>query len=79
MNSKSMHIDHSTDPGGTESSASIFAILANLVNARFGRSGLEKAQDYYRCKQQRQQPRHDILDSLPLEAKLRLGMHRWID
>lgn len=82
MNSKSMHIDYSTNPGTIDAathSTSIIAILANLINARFGRSELEKAQANYRCKQQRQQHQPDILGSLPIEEKLRLGMHRWID
>ena len=82
MNSKSIHIDYSSNPGITDTAAqstSIITTLARQIRAWFIRSELEKAQAHYRCKQQRQQPRANILDSLPTEEKLHLGMYRSID
>jgi hypothetical protein len=85
MNTKSIHIDHSTHANYADLATqpvSIIAALYNKVSAFFVRSELEKAQAAYQVKQQRRSTHHNpqtIINSLPIEEKLRLGMYPWMD
>ena len=83
MNTKSIHIDHSTQANYTDlatHSVSIIATVCKKVSAFFIRSELEKAQANYQVKQQRQSPQQqDVLNSMPVETKLGLGLYRLMD
>ena len=85
MNTKSIHIDHSTHANYadlTTQPVSIITALCNKVSALFVRSELAKAQAEYQIKQQRQSTHRNpqnMVNSLPVEGKLRLGMYRWMD
>jgi len=85
MNTKSIHIDHSTHANYadlTSQPASIIAALCNKVSAFFVRSELAKARANYQIKQQRRSTHRNpqnMVNSLPLEEKLRLGMYHWMD
>jgi hypothetical protein len=85
MNTKSIYIDHSTHANYadlTTQPVSIIAALCNKVSAFFVRSELAKAQAEYQVKQQRQSThRHpqNMVNSLPVEEKLRLGMYHLMD
>ena len=85
MNTKSIHIDHSTHANYadlTTQPASIIAALCNKVPALFVRSGLAKAQAIYQGKQQRRSTHRNpqnMVNGLPVEEKLRLGMYHWMN
>lgn len=83
MNIDSIQIDRNTNQKASTQAVRLLASVATMirrVRSWTGRGELEKARAHYRSKQQRQQQhRQDILDSLPLESKIGLGMHRWID
>jgi hypothetical protein len=85
MNTKSIHIAHSTHANYadlTTQPVSIIAALCNKVSAFFVRSELAKAQAEYQVKQQRQSTHRNpqnMVNSLPLEEKLRLGMYHLVD
>ena len=85
MTSKTIQIDHGTQAKYAELTvqpASFITAVYRKVSALFVRSELEKAQAGYRTKQQRQTSHRnsqDMINSLAVEDKLRLGMYRWID
>jgi len=83
MNTKSIHIDHSTHSNYTDLATqpiSLIVTLCKKASSLFIRSELEKAQANYRLKQQQQSPQQqDILSSMPVETKLGLGMYRLMD
>jgi hypothetical protein len=85
MNTKSIHIDHSTHANYADLATqpvSIIAALCNRISTFFVRSELEKAQAAYQVKQQRRSTHRNpqnMIDSLPVEEKLRLGMYHWMD
>jgi hypothetical protein len=85
MTSKTIHIDHSTQANYADLTVQPISAITELyrkVSALFVRSELAKAQAGYRTKQQRQTTHRNpqnMVNSLPIEEKLRLGMYRWID
>jgi len=80
MNTKSIHIDHSSYADLAAQPVSLIATFFKKVSSLFIRSELEKAQANYRLKQQQQSPQQqDILSSMPVETKLGLGMYRLMD
>ena len=82
MNTKSIHSIHANYADLTVQPVSAITALYRKVSALFVRSELAKAQAGYRTKQQRQTTHRNpqnMVNSLPIEEKLRLGMYRWID
>ena len=83
MNTKSIHIDHSTRSKQvdlTAQSISLIVTVCQKISVYFTRSELEIAQDDYRMKRQHQPAQqNDIINSMPLETKLGLGLYRWMD
>ena len=85
MTSKTIHIDHDTQTNYadlTVQPVSVITALYRKVSALFVRSELAKAQAGCRIKQQRQTTHRnpqDMINSLAVEDKLRLGLYRWID
>ena len=61
---------------------SMLSKFASKISSYIFRSELERSQAKYRAKQQhndRKQVQRDIVNTLPIEDKLRLGMYRWMD
>ncbi len=61
---------------------SISGNIIGKILSLFARSELEKSQAQYRAKQlytDRMQVQQDIVNTFPLENKLRLGMYHWMD
>ena len=86
MNSKAIHIDHNSNAQHcaemTTGPLSVITPIGKKVASFFVRSELARAQGEYHRKQQRlsvHRSRQDILGSLPVEDKLRLGMYRWMN
>ena len=82
MSSKSIHINDNLNTHFTAEGlqpASVFARVYQGLRGLVVRSELEKARAAYRTRQQRQAPRHQLLDDLPIEDKMRNGMYRWMD
>jgi len=85
MNTESIHINHGTESNHTDLTVqpvSAITALYRKVSALFVRSELAKAQAGYRVKHQRQTTHRnpqDMVNSLAVEDKLRLGLYRWID
>ena len=85
MTSKTIRIDHGNQANCvdlTVQPVSFISALYRRISALFVRSELAKAQAGYRTKQQRQTTHRmpqDMINSLAVEDKLRLGMYRWID
>jgi hypothetical protein len=85
MTSKTIRIDHVTQANCadlTVQPVSAITALYRKISTLFVRSELAKAQAGYRTKQQRQTTHRipqDMINSLAVEDKLRLGMYRWID
>ena len=64
------------------SAAAILADLFRNMAAPFAGSGIEQAQARYRAQRQRAEKARahaNIVESLPLEEKQRLGLYRLID
>jgi hypothetical protein len=85
MNSNQLHANDiardKIDSIASQQASSIGSVLQK-IRGFFIRSELEKAQAHYACKRQRQQPgdyQRNIVDSLPVEDKLILGMYRSMD
>ena len=57
-----------------------FTAISKKIEGLLNRSQAEAAQAWFKVKRQRQAQSHqDIVNSLPLEEKLRLGMYRYMD
>jgi len=62
--------------------AGFFGAIVGRLTALLTRSAAERAQAYYRARrlhQERAGVDQEILRSLPIEEKLRLGMYRFMD
>ena len=62
--------------------AGFFGAIVDRLTALLTRSAAERAQAYYRARrlhQERAGVGHEIVSSLPIEEKLRLGMYRFMD
>ena len=85
MNSKPMNYAEIPATDLEQRRASIMVVLADLFRhlaAPFTASDIEQAQARYRSKRERtarSRAHRSIVDSLPIEQKLRLGMYRFMD
>ncbi len=82
MNSKTLHYSNQNIDVPALPQQGMLTGIAAKITALFVRSGIEQAQDYYRVKRERRAtaPSHrDIVESLPIEDKLGLGMYRFMD
>ncbi len=85
MNSESLQYDNSVNSGiemPVLQQPGFFTAIVKRAVALFARSEIEQSQAWYRKKRERA-VRHEIhqniVGTLPVEEKLRLGMYRFMD
>lgn len=85
MNSDSLQYDNSINSGielPVLQQPGFFTAIVKKAAAMFARGEIEQSQAWYRMKRERavQHKLHqNIVDTLPVEEKLRFGMYRFMD
>ena len=85
MNSKSLQYSNPLNSAieiTVQRKKDLFGAIVRMVPAWSARSELKKAQAHYRIKRERMariESQQDIVNSLSVEEKHRLGMYRFLD